>query len=225
MTELTESRTAPVASSRIAAELAERILSGRLEPGARIKQDEIAEEFVASRIPVREALRILQARGLVVLKSNAGAWVSQMSLSDLSMSYRIRERIEPLLLIDSLPRLSEADIDEMRAVQAEIEDTVDVDRFLVLDRRFHWASYRGHHAPELATMVERLWDTTQSYRRAFTRLTWETRSWVIAAEHRLLLEAVQSRDADTAESVLETHIRRTRLELRRHPELFGPPAI
>jgi DNA-binding GntR family transcriptional regulator len=223
MVELAEKSAAPVASTRIAAELADRILSGRLEPGARIKQDEIAEEFSASRIPVREALRMLESRGLVVLKSNAGAWVSQMSLEDLSMSYRIRERVEPLLLLDSLPRLVDADHEEMRGLQTEIEATTDVDRFLVLDRRFHWVSYRGHRSPELASMVARLWDTTQSYRREFTRLTSNNRAWVISAEHRLLVEAVASRDPETAESILETHIRRTRLELLQHPELFNAP--
>jgi DNA-binding GntR family transcriptional regulator len=225
MVELAENGAAPVASSRIATELADRILSGRLEPGARIKQDEIAAEFSASRIPVREALRILESRGLLVLKSNSGAWVSQMSLHDLSMSYRIRERIEPLLLLDSLPRLVDADLDEMREVQAEIEATTDVDRFLVLDRRFHWASYRGHRSPALAAMVERLWDTTQSYRREFTRLTANKRAWVISSEHMLLIEAVASRNPETAESILETHIRRTRLELQQHPELFDDPAL
>jgi len=224
MVEVAEQRASPVASTRIAAELAERILAGRLKPGARIKQDEIAEEFSASRIPVREALRILESRGLVVLKSNAGAWVSQMSPRDLSMSYRIRERIEPLLLLDSLPRLVEADLEEMRGLQAEIESTTDVDRFLVLDRQFHWVSYRGHRSPELASMIERLWDTTHSYRREFTRLASRTGAWVITAEHKLLVEAVSNRDAETAESILETHIRRTRLELLHHPELFDATA-
>ena len=212
---------APVVSQRIADALADRILSGRLAPGVRIKQDEIAEEFRASRIPVREALRILDSRGLVAIKANSGAWVSKMTLHELSMSYRIRERIEPLLLLDSLDRLAPTDIEEMRSIQAEIEQTKDVDQFLVLDRNLHWTSYRAHRSPELASMVERLWDTTQSYRRAFSRLTMSQRSWVISAEHNLLIESIGRHDAETAASVLETHIRRTRLELLRHPELFG----
>ena len=94
----------PVASQRISEIVADRILTGRLPPGARIKQDELADELGASRLPVREALRILESRGLVTLKANSGAWVSQMSLSDLDLSYEIRERVEPLLLTNSLPR-------------------------------------------------------------------------------------------------------------------------
>ncbi len=210
----------PVASQRIAAALAGRILAGDLAPGTRIKQDELAEELQSSRIPVREALRILAARGLVTLRSNTGAWVAQMSLADLEVSYKIRERLEPLLLEVSLPRLTDAHVARMRSVQDDIEANEDVERFLVLDRELHWTSYAGHQAPQLADMVERLWDTTQHYRRAFTRLAGRRRSWIINAEHRLLIEAIAERDIDGASVTLAQHIRRTRVELAEHTNLF-----
>jgi DNA-binding GntR family transcriptional regulator len=222
MTEATTTPGQPVASQRIADVIAERILTGRLPPGTRIKQDELAEELRTSRIPVREALRILDSRGLVVIKANSGAWVAQMTLRDLELSYEIRERIEPLLLAESLPRLTPADVDEMRRLQDLIEGNDDVERFLVLDRAFHWASYRGHDTPQLATMVERLWDTTQHYRRAFVELSKSQGSWIITAEHRLLLESVAERDAETSAMVLAMHIRRTRVSLAQHAELFAP---
>ena len=215
------SMKAPVASHRIASTLADRILSGKLAPGTRIKQDELAAELGSSRIPVREALRILAARGLVTLRANSGAWVSQMHLHDLEISYKIRERLEPLLLSESMPRLQDADLDTMQALQEEIEANEDVERFLVLDRRLHWISYGGHQAPDLADIIERLWDTTQHYRRAFTRLSNRDRSWVINAEHRLLIEALRIRDVDAASSTLHQHIRRTRIELAGHTELFA----
>ena len=210
----------PVASQRISEIVADRILTGLLPPGARIKQDELADELGASRLPVREALRILESRGLVTLKANSGAWVSQMSLSDLDLSYEIRERVEPLLLTNSLPRLTDADLDRMRSVQDDIESNDDVEQFLVLDREFHWLSYSRHSAPQLASMIERLWDTTQHYRRAFVELSRSQGSWIIAAEHRLLLEALTRRDAVTASTVLGMHIRRTRVALASHSELF-----
>lgn len=210
-----------VASQRIAEVLADRILAGELAPGARIKQDELAAELSSSRIPVREALRILESRGLVRLRANTGAWVSEMTLRDLELSYQIRERIEPLLLLESLPRLTDEDVDEMRSIQDAIEANSDVEQFLVLDRRLHWTSYRRHQVPQFASMIERLWDTTQHYRRAFTRLANLQGSWTINVEHRLLIEAIESRDADTAAAVLTMHIRRTRLELSRHPDLFS----
>jgi DNA-binding GntR family transcriptional regulator len=212
-----------VASERIADLVRERILSGRLQPGARIIQDELAEELRTSRLPVREALRILASRGLVTVRANQGARVIQMDLRECQLSYRIRERIEPLLLAESAPRLTDEDLAELVELQERIEAAGDdVESFLVLDRQLHWATYRRHQADELASMVARLWDTTQHYRRAYTRLAGAQHSWVIRAEHRLLIEALQARDLSSAERVLELHIRRTRAELARHPEVFAP---
>lgn len=211
----------PVASQRIASVLASRILSGELAPGARIIQDELAEEFNASRIPVREAIRILDARGLVTLRANSGAWVSRMTLHDLGLSYEIRERVEPLLLADSMASIEQIDLDEMESLQQQIESNDDVEEFLRLDRAFHWASYRRHGAPHLADIITRLWDTTQHYRRAYVHLAQSQGSWIITAEHRLLLESIRTGDAATAGTVLGMHIRRTRLALRDHPELFS----
>jgi DNA-binding GntR family transcriptional regulator len=215
------SAASPVASHRIADVLAQRILTGQLGPGARIKQDELAEEFDASRLPVREALRILESRGLVSLRANSGAWVRTMSRRDLELSYEIRERIEPLLLQDSLPHLTEEHLARMRALQDEIAGNDDLERFLVLDREFHWTSYAGSTADELIAMVSRLWDTTQHYRRAFVLLTGGEGSWKIAAEHELLLDALSRRDGEIAAEMLTVHIRRTRLALAQHPELFA----
>jgi DNA-binding GntR family transcriptional regulator len=215
---------AAVASQRIADRLRERILSGALTPGTRIKQDEIAAELNTSRLPVREALRILHSAGLVTLRANQGAWVTSMDMRDCQLSYRIRERIEPLLLAESAPALTGEDLAELDDLHRRIERTDDVEEFLVLDRRLHWATYRRHRADDLAAIVARLWDTTQHYRRAFTHLTMARRSWVINAEHRLLIEALHDRDTGLAEHILTLHIRRTREELSRHPEVFAPEA-
>ena len=209
-----------VASERVAEILASRILKGELLPGARVKQEELAAELGASRVPVRDALRILESRGLVVLRANSGAWVAEMTSGDLALSYQIRERVEPLLLLDSMPRLTEADVAELYRLQEQIEATDDLEEFLVLDRALHWTSYRGHQARLLATMVERLWDTTQHYRREFIRISGGPRSWVTNSEHRLLIEAIERRDSSAAQDVLAMHIRRTRTELQTHSELF-----
>ena len=72
-------------------------------------------------------------------------------------------------------------------------------------------------------MVTRLWNSTQHYRRAYVSLAGPGRMWVINAEHRLLLDAVKRGDTVDAERHLGGHIRRTRIELDKHPEVFGPP--
>jgi DNA-binding GntR family transcriptional regulator len=212
-----------VASVRIAEVIASRILSGELRPGARITQEDLATELHASRIPVREALRLLESRGLVVMRANTGAWVASMTLRGLEQSYEIRERIEPVLLVDSMRRFGESDLDELTQLQEQIEANKDPEEFLRLDRGFHWCSYRRHESPALASTIARLWDTTHHFRRALVGLEDAHTSWVVFAEHRLLIEAMRSGQEDTATAVLAMHIRRTRLTLSQHDELFERP--
>jgi len=209
-----------VASQRIADHLRDRILSGQLKPGTRVLQDELAEEFEASRLPVREALRILSSTGLVTLRSNRGAWVSKLDQRDCDLSYKIRERLEPLLLSESMASFTADDVNGLVQLQERIEANSDVEQFLVLDRQLHWATYKYHDAQQLATMVARLWDTTQHYRRAFSHLTGSQRAWIINSEHRLLIEAIRVQDTAMAQRVLAMHIKRTRSELKNHPEVF-----
>jgi DNA-binding GntR family transcriptional regulator len=213
---------AGVASQRIADHVRAQILAGVLPPGTRIRQDDLASELGASRLPVREALRILNTGGLVTLEANRGAWVTQLDQDDCELSYEIRERLEPLMLRRSLAGLGPADLDLIESVQVEIEASTDLEEFLVLDRRLHWATYAGAERSELQAMIGRLWDTTHHYRRAFTYLAGAQRRWIINAEHRLLIQALRDGDAVEAERVLAMHIRRTRIELRQHPEVFVP---
>lgn len=210
-----------VASQRVADILAERILSGDLAPGARIKQDELAEELETSRIPVRDALRMLEARGLVIMRANAGARVTSLTRRDLEISYEIRERIEPLLLAESVPNLTDQDIADLRAVMERNEQATDVDEAIALGREFHWISYRRHNTPLLAQIVERVWDTTQSYRRAYLKLVFSGVSRVHDTEHRLLFDAISQREVETAQAALIMHIRRTRTGLVRYGHLLA----
>lgn len=210
-----------VASQRVADILAERILSGELKPGDRIKQDELAVELNISRIPVRDALRILETRGLVSLKANAGARVTSLTVRDMEVSYQIRESLEPMLLAESMPNLTSEDIEEMRETKARLDAVTDLDEYLPLSRQFHWASFRRHEAPLLAQIVERLWDTTQSYRRAYAHLAFqdEARLQVMRAERDLLFGAIERREIDLAPRILGMHIRRTHMTLLEYTHL------
>jgi DNA-binding GntR family transcriptional regulator len=212
-----------VASMRIADALRTSILDGSYLPGERIRQEEVAARSGASRIPVREALRMLQAEGLVTLVANSGAWVTKLTLAECAELYQIRERLEPLLLRASMQRLDPQAADRLADLVDAIEGAgTDVDAFLRADREFHLASYAGARPGETREIIGRLWNTTQHYRREFTRLAaHQARLSATHLEHRLLLDCVRREDADDAERVLVMHIRRTRLELIKHPEIFS----
>jgi DNA-binding GntR family transcriptional regulator len=210
-----------VAGQRIAASLREAILSGGYAPGARIRQEDIAEEFGASRLPVREALRILESDGLVTLVANTGAWVAHLSLEECQELYQIRERIEPLLLSYSLPGLDPQTLDRLGELANEMQAGSDLETFLHLDREFHLLSYSGADTTILGDTVQRLWNSTQHYRRAFTLLLGPDGNRAVHYEHQLLVGALRRGDSEEAERVLYGHIRRTRLELLKHPDIFA----
>jgi DNA-binding GntR family transcriptional regulator len=211
----------PPASQRIAADLRQAILGGSIRPGERVRQEEVAQRLGASRLPVREALRMLEAEGLIEHEANKGARVPRLDRHEVDVIYQMRERLEPLALTESIPGLTDADLRELEQIQQLIESDTDLGRFLELDRAFHLLTYSACRIDQLSSMVVRLWNSTQHYRRAYVSISGPGRRWVINAEHRLLLDSIERRDATDAERYLSGHIRRTRIELARHPEIFG----
>jgi DNA-binding GntR family transcriptional regulator len=214
---------ADVASRRVADYLRRAILSGEIAPGERIRQEDVAERFGASRLPVREALRMLEAEGLTEHQTHRGARVPKLDRHEVDVIYQMRERLEPLALAESLPHLTQDDLLRLERIQEQIEANDDIGEFLLLDREFHLLTYSGCPIDELSSMVVRLWNATQHYRRVFMHLSGQARRWVLNAEHRLLLDAIDRRDAIDAERCLSGHIRRTRVELSQHPEVFEGP--
>lgn len=213
--------TAASTSGRILHELRSEILSGQIQPGQWLRQEDIAERLGGSRLPVREALRTLAAEGLVEIEPNKGARVPVLDREDVETLYRMREKLEPLALSTSLPRLTSEDLGAIEGVQQRIEAGVDVIDFLTLDREFHMLTYTGCHDEQLMATIERLWNSTQHYRRAFMEAGGPGRAWVINAEHRLLLDAINQGDSEGAELHLLGHIRRTRRELSSTAHLFN----
>jgi DNA-binding GntR family transcriptional regulator len=209
------------AGARIATVLRDAILTGEYEPGARIRQEDLADRHGASRVPVREALRMLEAEGLVTLVANTGAWVSRLSQAECDELYQVRERIEPLLLRYNAPLLTAEQLDRLEELAIAMEGSTEVEEFLALDREFHLSCYRFAPTTMLGDTVLNLWNRTQHYRRAYTRYFRSEGDRSVHHEHHLLVSALRREDVDEAERVVAGHIRRTRLELARHPALFA----
>ncbi len=207
--------------------LRDDILEGRLRPGERIRQEAVARELGASRIPVREALLQLENEGLVSLAPYSGARVAKLDFAEYTELYRIREQLEPLAIAESAPRLSDEAIAQLRHLMLQIEQTRDPATWLALDRRFHLASYAAAPMPRLLKMIEGFWNSTQQYRRAFYAAVSAPRDGPLAGdqpltvvEHRLLFDALERRDPLDAEAILRSHIRRTQLTLAGRQEVF-----
>ena len=214
-----------LASRRVADQLKEAILNGEFLPGARLFQEELAARFGGSRLPVREALRTLQSEGLIVQRPNHGAWVTRLSMDECIEIYRIRERLEPMLIADSIERQNPDDLRAALALAEKMDAAETIDEYFTYDREFHLASYKSSQLLYLYSMVERLWNVTQYYRSAYTRLVDDQGSrWILDHEHRLLADAIARRNVDDAQQLIETHVRRTRVTLAEHPEIFDVEA-
>ncbi len=209
-----------LASSRVTDALREAILSGKHRPGSRLRQEDLAEEYGISRIPVREALRQLESEGLVNLVPNSGAWIARLDQMECIEIYKIRERLETLALRESCPNLTDGDIAALDALRVRIEATTDIDEFLKLDREFHLLSYKAARMPRLVQMISNYWNSTQQYRRAFARTVGLNNLSAVHHEHALIVDALMRRDGKQASLILYGHIRRTRLQLEAHKEVF-----
>lgn len=200
----------------------EAILEGRLKPGIRIRQQELAQQFGVSRIPVREALRRLESEGLITVVPHSGARVARMDIDECNELYRLREMIEPMALAESVPRLTETQLAGLRGLLNAIEtSTEDPARWLELDRRFHLDCCAAAPLPRAVAMIERFWNQTQQYRRAYMATEHSDMFEAAIAEHRLIFYAMEQRDGEDAADRLRLHIRRTRTTLARDPELFN----
>src|SRR5664279_4006766 len=199
-------------SERIASEIRSAVLSGEMRPGMRIRQELLAAKFGASRIPVREALKQLENEGLVVLAPNRGAWIADVNSEESIEVYKIREVVEPLAIVESVPYLTDADISSLDAMINELERLTTLEEYLQLDREFHLRTYSRARMPQLRAMVERFWNSTQHFRRQFVKETFAKNGLPFSdPQHLLLMDMIRTRDAEGAGSMVHLHIRRTRL--------------
>lgn len=222
-------KPAPASATRVdlvAQYLRAAILDGRIRPGERVRQEAVAAALGTSRIPVREALRQLESEGLVSLVAYSGARVAKVDATEYEEIYLMREWLEPLAIRESVPYLGGDHLAELRRLMERIERTVDPSEVLDLDRKFHLLSYSGAPRPRLLRIIEGFWNSTQQYRRAFYQTVIEELGSLAGKlpmthlDHRQLLDALERHDPDTAESIVRFHIRRTRLTLADHREVF-----
>lgn len=199
-------------SERIASEIRSAVLSGEMRPGMRIRQELLAAHFGASRIPVREALKQLENEGLVVMAPNRGAWIADVDSEESIEIYKIREAVEPLAIGESVPNLTDNDIEDLDRIVRELEEVTSLEEYIQLDREFHLRTYARAGMPQLLAMVERFWNSTQHFRRLFVKEAYAKDGFPFSdPQHLLLMDAIRARDVEAAQVLVRLHIRRTRV--------------
>lgn len=185
----------------------ERILHGEYAEGTPLRQDAIAAELGVSRIPVREALRQLEAEGLVSFKPHVGAIVSSLSLDEIREVFELRAVIEADLLRRAFPHLTRKEMDRAEAVLDQYEAALaagDVRAWGILNWQFHSTLYQPERHPLSIGIVQQLHQHSDRYQRMQLKLTHgETRA---NREHRAILDAVRDGEQQHAISLLSSHI-------------------
>lgn len=184
-----------------------RILSGEYEPGARLRLQPLAEESGASLIPVREALRILEAERLVETIPNRGARVANISREDMEDLYRVRILLETQAIRES-PPLSEDEASEYAELLDRVKEAAeagDHDLALKLHRQYHFGLYTRTPSKWLLTLIDLLWKHTERYQR----LSLPIRHDSADPEHRGVLGPLSEGDSEKAAEALRAHLETT----------------
>jgi DNA-binding GntR family transcriptional regulator len=188
-------------SRTVADWLAERIISGEEPPGTRLGEAKLAELAGVSRSPVREALRLLAAEGLVELVPRIGALVAEVGLRDVGELYACRMLLEPVATGLAVDALGSADVSALDVLRVEMEAAVaGDDGHAFLDRNIAYFRLLLSHCPNttMRELVELTWSRAARYWSIFARLPYYSRGSL--AQHLPLHEAVRRRDAAAAQA-------------------------
>lgn len=192
-------------AARISEALAERIISGTLKPGARLRQGGLASEFAVSQAPVREAFRRLEAQGLVVSEPRRGVRVAAFDLKEVSEVAEMRAVLEALALRHAAPHLTPALLDEAEIITKEGDASRDLRSWEAANRAFHRLIASPCGMPRLLASIDDLHAASARFLFSAWRAEWEART---DFDHRAIIEALRRGQTEAAISTLERHVRR-----------------
>jgi len=200
----------PVLVDQIATSIRDDILVGRLRPGQRVMMSTLAKELGVSVIPVREAIRRLEAESLITAMPHRSVVVADVRLEELHEIYDLRRLIEGETVVRAASAYSDDDlvtIDEAmaRLLDADPED-LDGD-FWDAHKAFHWAVLGPAMDPWRQRLLWQLWQGAERYHRMFTLVFGSVSE--AHTEHKHLAESAHGRDPEQMLAILTAHLQRT----------------
>lgn len=196
-------------TSAVADKLRDKIVRGEIHEGEQLRQDAIAQEFQVSRIPVREALRQLEAEGLITIVLHRGAVVSALSPADIKEVFEMRALLESEVLRVSIPHLNDEHFESADRILKKYEQALwtehDIADWGRLNWEFHSTLYAGAERPQFLSVIRTLNYQCERYIRLQLYLTKAMER--ANQEHRKLLDLCRERKVDEAVALLGQHIR------------------
>jgi DNA-binding GntR family transcriptional regulator len=187
--------------------LEEAISAGRLEPGSRLDEQEIAQRFGVSRTPVREAFRLMAANNLVELRGRQGAIVRAIKAEALIEMFQVMAELEGLCARLAARRVSQAwkgKISEIHQRLVAAGETGDIDLFYDVNQEFHEAIYDASRNAYAADQTRKLRNQVAAYRRRVTRMP--SRIADTVREHEAIMQAILAHDPERAHSTMRDHV-------------------
>ncbi|QND55219.1 GntR family transcriptional regulator (plasmid) [Phyllobacterium sp. 628] len=192
------------AADHVATTLREAIVKGSVAAGTALRQDDLASRFSISRMPIRDALRILEAEGLVSIHPTRGAFVAKMDTTEIREIFTIRVLLEVEALRLAFPKLSRDVLDQADHALNRIDEERDVSRWGILNLAFHMALYRECRNARLLTLIEAQHNAADRYVRVLlSDAEFHTRS---DTEHRAILNACNQNNEALALQLLAKHL-------------------
>jgi len=194
---MTMTRKPPTAQEAVLVALREWIAHGTLRPGQQVVQEDLSAALGVSRVPLREALKILEAEGLVTYYPHRGYFVTELSVADLLEVYRLRDILEAEALQLAVEECSAADVDAIEALLDDLEEATaagDVGAMTACNRAFHFAMFDAAGRPRLSRLIRQLWDSTDVYRTVYFHDPANRER--VTAEHRSMVRALRDRKTD-----------------------------
>jgi DNA-binding GntR family transcriptional regulator len=180
-------------------------MSRELQPGERVRQEKLAERLHVSRVPVREALKVLEAEGQVTYQAHRGYTVVALSLEELEEIYLARSLLEKEMTRRAVPKVDAGLIQHLESSVARMNDCAeagDVLGYAEANWDFHFALFERAGLPRLYRIIEVLWRVSEAYRGAIFTPTWLGRA---RKDHRRILEACRTGDVDETITAQDEH--------------------
>ena len=187
-----------------------QILRRELAPGIKINQASLADQLGISLVPLREALRKLEAEGLVQIVPHRGVFVCTISRDELEDLYTIRMLLEGMATRAAVARLTDDHVAKLSALVLEMEQETsreDYAKLLLLNRAFHLTLYEVSGRSFLCDLITGLWKKSERYRALYVHLPGRSRQAL--TEHKEILQALQGRYAKEAVRAVRNNIRQT----------------
>lgn len=184
------------------------IRMGRFEPGQRLIAEEIAEELDMSRMPVREALRRLSGEGLIILRTNRGAVVKQLTKAEVQEIFEMRAVLEGLAASMAARNATAADIEELHLLLTQLRTVEhDLSKWITAHRSFHEKISSLSHAPRLLQQISALHTLVEPLMRVWLQSAPESKN--VHVVHEKIVQLLQEGQAEALETLVKKHSRVT----------------